>query len=191
MKLHIHNISHPLIQNLYNITNESGIPKSITIQANRHLGLFMIYETIRKLIKVYDLKIKQIRSNKDLSLIDPKDSYAIIFNDLQHLDMFQDIQLLLPRVNLELIKKKDIKLVTRKDFNLETIDLYTKIIIVNYDINVQYIKELIHLFTKKNQIRTDQISIICIKCTTNQLVQLSESELYKNLTIYTAKIIKE
>ncbi len=191
MKLHIRNISHPLIQNLYNIIDESRIPNNTTIQANRYLGLFMIYETIRKLIKVYRLNIKQIRSNKEITLIDPKDSYAIIFNDLKHLSMFQDIQFLLPKVNLELIKKEEIKLVGQTDSNLEIIDLYTKIIIVNYDINIQYIDELIHLFTKKKKVKAEQISIICIKCTTDQLLQLSKNELYKNLTIYTAKIIEE
>lgn len=191
MKLHIHNISHPLIQSLYNIIDESRVPNNTTIQANRHLGLFMIYETIRKLIKVYRLNIKQIRYNKEITLIDPKDSYAIIFNDLKHLNMFQDIQLLLPKVNLEFIKKKEIKLVEEEDSNLEIINLYTKIIIVNYDINIQYIDKLIHLFTKKKKVKAEQISIICIKCTTDQLLQLSENELYKNIKIYTAKIIEE
>lgn len=191
MKLHIHNISHPLIQNLYNITNTSLRPNAITIQANKHLGLLMIYETIRKLIKVYNLKIKRIKSNKEITLIDPKDSYTIIFNDLKHLSMVQDVQLLLPKINLELINKKDLDLIKQTDSSLKIVNLYTKIIIVNYDINIQYINDLIHLFTEKDSIQANQISIMCIKCTTNQLLQLSENELYKNLTIYTAKIIKE
>lgn len=190
MKLHVHHLSHPLIQNLYNITSELITPNNIIVQANKHLGLFMIYETVRKLVKVYHLSIKQIKSSKEIVLIDPKDSYTIVFNDLKCLSMFQEMQLLLPKINLELIQNHDIESIVRIDSILDGLSPHSKIIIVNYNINIQYIESIINLFTKKNTVKTHKISIICIKCTTAQLLQLSENKLYKDLTIYTAKIIQ-
>ena len=191
MKLRIHHISHPLIQNLYNIIDESLSPKNITAQATRHLGIFMIYETIRNLVKIYNLTIKQIKSNKDIVIIDPKDNYTIVFNDLEYLSMFQEVQLLLPKVNLKLIPHKDIEKTQAVHCTLENIDSYTKVIIVSYDISVQYLNRLIYLFTQRSELNNYQISIICIKCKTTQLLQLSENELYKDSTIYTTKIIKD
>ena len=191
MKLRIHHISHPLVQNLYNIIDESLSPKNIKAQATRHLGIFMMYETIRKLIRIYNLTIKQIKSNKEIVIIDPKDNYTIVFNDLDYLSMFQEIQLLLPKVNLKLIPYRDVDKTQAVNCTLENIDSHTKVIIVSYDISVQYLNNLIYLFTQKSGLNNCQISIICIRCNTNQLLQISENELYKNSTIYTTKIIKD
>ena len=193
MKLNIHLVSHPLIQNLSNIADETLIPQNVNYQASRHLGLFMMYETIRKWIKIYNLTIKQIECKKEVVIIDPKESYLIIFNDIKCFSMFQEVQLLLPKVDLKLIDGKNLEANTKKalDPTLKRITLYTKVVIVNYDIDIEYTTNVVNLLKQNNDIKLHQISIICIKCATNQLIQLSENNVYKDLTIYTAKIVDD
>ena len=188
MKLNINLISHPLIQNLSNLASHSLLPSNIKNQAIKHLGLFIIYETIRKWVKVYKLTVKQIKSKKDIVIINPKESYTIIVNDLNYLSMFQEIQLLLPKVNLRLIEKYDINYINEKLYTLKNNDLYSKIIIVNQEINICYITNLIHYLITNKKINLNQVYLTCITCATSELIQLSEK--YNNLTIYTTKIIK-
>jgi len=137
---------------------------------------------------VYKLTIKQIRGQKEIVIIDPKESYTIIFDNLNYLSMFQEIQLLLPKVNLKFIQNNEISRINNKVSPFENIDLCTKIIIVNQNIDVYYIHNLInHLITKHNT-HVNQICLTCITCATDQLIQLSEQ--YNNLHIYTTKIVK-
>ena len=188
MKLNIHLISHPLIQSLSNTASNLSLPTNIINQAIKHLGLFIIYETIRKWIKAYKLIIQTTQSKKYINIIDPKESYTIIFNNIDHLNMLQEIQLLLPKVKLELIKNQE---TYNKDDTFPTLNnnhLHHKIIIINFYMDEQYIKNLIHHLVTKQKTRINQIYITCIKCTTNQLIQLSKT--YQDLTIYTTQIIK-
>lgn len=192
MKLNIYLLSHPLIQNLCNVADESLTQTKINNNTNKLLGLFIIYETIRKWIKVYHLTIKQVRLTKEKVIIDPKESYIIIFNNLNLLSTFQEIQSLLPKINLELIKEDEINenTICQLIHPTQKNRLYTKIIIVNYEIDINYVSKLVDLLINQRNISIDQIYLTCIKCKTNQLIELSKSELYKNLAIYTTKIIK-
>ena len=189
MKFNIHVISHPLIQYLSNTSANSSTPFNIRNQATRYLGLFILYETLRKWITVYQLTIKQITLKKRISLLNPKESYIIIFNNLNYLNMFQEIQLLLPKVDLQLAQYKDIQII-----NLDRVKcsntLDKKIIIVNEELDINYVKDLINSLLNKKEIKMNQIYLTCIKCTTNQLIQLSENKQYKNLHIYTTQVIK-
>lgn len=188
MKLNIHLISHPLIQNLSSITKNKLLPPNITNQALKHLGLFIMYETFRKWIKIYKLTIKQIQSKKEVVIIDPKESYTIVFNDLYYLSMFQEIQLLLPKINLRFIESNQISIANNSQSLFQNITLSTKIIIVNYKIDVYYIQHLIDYMINIKNIHINRIYLICIICCTDQLIQLSKQ--YNNLTIYTTQIIK-
>lgn len=188
MKLNIHLISHPLIQNLSSIVKNKVLPSNITNQALKYLGLFTIYETFRRWIKVYRLTIKQIQYKKEIVITDPKESYTIIFNDLYYLSMFQEIQLLLPKINLRLIESNEVSTINNNLSLSKHINLSTKIIIVNYKIDTYYVQYLIDHFINKKNININQIYLICIICHTNQLTQLSKQ--YDNLNIYTTQIIK-
>lgn len=188
MKLNIHLISHPLIQNLSSTVNNKILPLNITNQTLKYLGLFTIYETFRRWIKVYKLTIKQIQCKKEIVITDPKESFTIIFNDLYYLSMFQEIQLLLPKINLKLIQTNEISTLNKSPSIFKDINLSTKIIIVNYKIDIYYIQYLVDHCINKENININQIYLICIICHTNQLTQLSKQ--YDNLTIYTTQIIK-
>lgn len=188
IKLNIHLISHPLIQNLCNTRNNILLPSNITNQITKYLGLFIIYETVRRWIKVYKLTIKQIESNKEIITTDPKGSYTIIFDNINHLSMLQEVPMLLPKVDLRLITTHEINNIHTNKALLTNLNLYTKIIIVNDEINTEYTKKIIKLLITEKKIDLKQIYLTCITCTTDQLIQLSK--LYNNISIYTTKIIK-
>ena len=192
MKLNIHLTSHPIIQNLSNLSNKSNVKQTTTSPLSKYLGLLLMYETLRKWIKTYHLRIKHIDSEKELIIIDPKESYTIIFNEIDCLSVFQEIALILPKVNLELIKNNEIETdyLEKRESILNSINLYTKIIIVNYNMNIKYIEVLIQFLIKTKKMPFHQIFLTCVKCTTTQLIQLSEDKLCKNLNVYTAQIIE-
>ena len=188
MKLNIHLISHPLIQHLSNITKNPVLSSNITNQALKHLGLFVIYESLRKWLKIYKLIIKKTTGQKEITMIDPKESYTIIFNNVRYLSMFQEIQLLLPKLNLQLLTNQDIYSIDKKKSVCSDLNLSTKIIIVNYEMDIDYTQNILNYLIKTSQINIHQIRLTYIACATNQLVQLSD--IYNNLNIYTTNIVK-
>lgn len=181
MKLNIHLISHPLIQNLSSISSHISSQYSLLNQYLKYLGLFIIYETIRTWTITYKLKIKTNQTKKEFIIIDPKESYTLIFNDLDYVSMLQEIQFILPKMDLKLIKHKN-----KEQLNI-SYNTHHKVLIVNNKMNVTYIKHLIENLKYTYNINLNQIRLACIECTTNQLIKLSER--YSNLTIYTTKII--
>lgn len=181
MKLNIHLISHPLTQNLSSISSNISSQYSILNQYLKYLGLFIIYETIRTWTITYKLKIKTNKKKKDFIIIDPKESYTIIFNNLDYISMLQDIQFILPKMDLKLVKHKN-----KEQLNLSYND-HHKILILNNKMDVIYVEDLIEKLKYTHNINLNQIRLACIECATAQLIQLSEK--YSDLTIYTTKII--
>jgi len=184
MKLNIHLISHPLIQNLSSMTRNSSSSYNMMNQYFKSLGLLIIYETIRTWTKIHKLTIKTTKKEKELIIIDPKESYTIIFDNLDYVNMFQDIQFILPKLNLKLIEQKN-----DKNYTLfkSSPNIYHKILILNYKMDAKFIKDLIENLIHEYNIKLEQIRLTCIECKTDQLILLSK--LYNNLTIYTTKII--
>lgn len=181
MKLNIHFISHPLTQNLSSISSNISSQYSILNQSLKYLGLFIIYETIRTWTIIYKLKIKTNQKKKDFIIIDPKESYTIIFNSLDYISMLQEIQFILPKIDLKLIEYKD-----KEKLNL-SYNTHHKILIINNKMDAVYTKNVIEDLKYTYNINLNQIRLACIECATTQLIKLSEK--YNNLTIYTTKII--
>ena len=184
MKLNIHLISHPLIQNLSSITRNSSPSYNIINQYFKSLGLLIIYETIRTWTKIHKLTIKTIKQERELIIIDPKESYTIIFDNLNYVNMFQDIQSILPNLSLKLIEQKN----ETNNVLLElSPNIHHKILIISYKMDTNLIQNLLKNLINKYSIKLEQIRFTCIECRTDQLIQISK--LYSNLTIYTTKII--
>jgi len=179
-------MSHPVIQHLSNIIIDKPFKSYNTYQTLRQLGLLITYETIRDWLTTYKLTIKQTEREKEIILIDPKESYLIILNDLEYLSLLQEIQLLIPKLKLQLIYNYDTINKSKNRNKLTEIDSYTKIIMINNKIEVGYIINLLDYLTKNNNVKTEQIRLTCIECETNQLVAISKE--YAQLDIYTAKI---
>lgn len=186
MKLNIHIISHPIIEILSNLSKNQAKATTIKNHALRYLGLFMIYETVRSWLKIYRLTVTQALLQKEISVIDPKESYVIIFNNLNELSLFNEVQELIPNNSLNLIEKSEIDKKNEAAIKLPKISSCTKIIITLKQLDSKYVLSLLEYLAKKHNTKLAQIRLICIICTTDQLIDISER--YGNLNIYTTKI---
>lgn len=184
MKLNIHIISHPIIQNLSSKLTNQTLPLNINNILLKELGLLILYEAIRNWIKTYQLTIPQINYKKETIIINPKESFIIISNTLQYLSLIQDIQLILPNSQLKLIENNQYYTLQT---NLPEINYNTKIIIITYQIQLKYTLDLLDYFLHKKNIQIDKIRLICIHCQTDQLIEISKK--HNKLNIYTTQII--
>lgn len=183
MKLNIHVISHPIVQNLSSLTINRSFTSNINNLVLKQLGLLILYETIRNWIKTYKLTIKKISYKKEITIINPRESFIIISNTLQYLSLIQDIQFILPNSKFKLIEDNN-----HINFNqLSKLDDNAKIIIITYKITLKYILNLLDYFLHKKNIQIYKIRLICIKCETDQLIEISKK--YNKLNIYTTQII--
>jgi len=187
MKLNIHLMSHPIIQSGCKKCTHQEDFSCVTEQNLKSLGLLIVYETIRDWLKTYSISIRQIKSQQDFAIIDPKESYVIIFNNLRHLGFFYEIKDLLPKSELIFIDENKIKNVN-KEISVELIKInsYTKIIILLFQLNAIYTAEVIKNLMQQYKIRIDQIRLTSIICKKDELIKLGEQ--YHYLNIYTSKI---
>jgi len=187
MKLNIHLMSHPVIQHLSNNITDKNFKSYNNYQILKQLGLLITYETIRNWVKTYKLTIRQIKKDKRIVIIDPKESYLIIVNNLESLSLLQEIRTFTQNIKLELIYQEDMSKKEIYKDKFKNIDSYTKIIMINNKIEVGYVVNLLNYLTKNKNITTSQIRLTCIECETNQLLAISKK--YTKLDIYTTKII--
>nr|YP_007878167.1 uracil phosphoribosyltransferase or UMP pyrophosphorylase [Calliarthron tuberculosum]AGA63778.1 uracil phosphoribosyltransferase or UMP pyrophosphorylase [Calliarthron tuberculosum] len=188
MKLNIHVLSHPIIQHLSSLTKEKNLPSNIKNYRLRQLGLFLLYETIRNWIKTYRLTIRKINKKKNITIIDPEESYTIITNTNGDLSLIQELQCLIPKCNINLIPIKILNSIDITNLNqiTENIDSYTKIIIVSNSIDIQYISKLMLYLTNIKNLKIEQIRLTSINCKTDYLIEISKT--YPTLHIYTTEI---
>ena len=187
MKLNIHLVSHPIIQSLSSIATNKPFPSNIVNYTLKQLGLLVTYETIRNWLKTYTLTIRQTNYKKTITIPDPKESYIIIFNQIHCLNLFQDIHLLLPKCELKLINNENIHIDNSQSITWPDINSHSKIIIINYDLELEYVLSVLCKLTCDQQININQIRLTCITCKTSQLVIIGNK--YNKLNIYTTKII--
>nr|YP_009589083.1 uracil phosphoribosyltransferase or UMP pyrophosphorylase [Corallina ferreyrae]QBL75599.1 uracil phosphoribosyltransferase or UMP pyrophosphorylase [Corallina ferreyrae] len=188
MKLNIHILSHPIIQYLSSITKEKNLQSNIKNHTLRQLGLFLLYETMRNWLTTHKLTIKTINEHKSITIIDTKESYTIITNTNTNLSLIQEIQCLLPKCDINFIPIKilDSTNISNLDQIIEIIHPYQKIIIISYNINTQYILKLMLYLTDIHNVKIQQIRLIAINCTTENLISISK--IYPKLNVYTTGI---
>ena len=188
MRLNIHLISHPIIQNLASKNISKQATLNIKYETLRQLGMLITYEATRNWLKSYRIKIKQINCSRETTIIDPKDSYLIIFNDLKYLSLFQEIQLLLPKVSLKLVHDIDLNNYSQNLTELPEVNIFSKIIVVTYEVEPEYVNNLLNYLVNNQQIKINRIRLTCVKCYNDALIRISKQ--HTDLNIYTAKIIK-
>lgn len=188
MKLNINLVSHPIIQSLSSIAVNKSFPPNIMHQILKQLALLIGYEILRNWIKIYRITIQQTQAIKTISMIDPKESYVFISNEITWLTFFQDMQLILPDCKLQLIQHQDITGANIAFTKCKEIKAHSKIIIINHNLDAEYILKILHRFVTQYQMNIDQIRIACITCKINQLVKISNQ--HSKLHIYTGKIFR-
>nr|QCI07176.1 hypothetical protein [Hypnea pannosa] len=191
MPLNIYIISHPIIHTLstqiiYSLQKNNKINESIC----NEITFLLIYELLRKWIKVKNIYIKDIDQIKEISIFDPKESYILLTNLEKCYNTINHLKILIPKLSL-------LHIDTYKDENHNTKICFhskqeknlknNKIIIVQKILNnnsiINFINELIHQYN----IHINSIKIICIVCNKKILENINKK--YSNLEIYTSKII--
>lgn len=188
MKLNIHLISHPIVESLSSSIRDKTLVNTAKKHALKYVGLFIIYETVRNWLKIYRLTIMQNILRKEITVIDPKESYVIIFNDLNQLSFFNEIQEIVPNSRLKLIEEKEIGENDNTVSKITKLDSHTKIIIAINQLRSKYILSLLEYLMKNHKTKASQIRLACMTCTTNQLINISN--IHSNLDIYTTRIVE-
>lgn len=190
MKLNIYTVSHPITQFLWSNIQNGNFQSHTENYTWKQLGLFLIYETTRNWIKIYELKIKQIYTIKELKIIDPKESYLVVANITIDIGVVQEARDILPKCNISLIdfNKNNSPSLIDSNFSYipEKIDLSTKILIIKKYINIEYFLKLMDYLTKTKKVNTSRIRLICIICEDSKLIKISHK--YPQLNIYTVQI---
>jgi uracil phosphoribosyltransferase len=179
-------VSHPIIQHLSTVIVHHKTARDIKNHERKLVGLLLAYETIRDWVRIYKLDIKQVKSRQKITIIDPKESCIVILNSLKHFSYFCEIENLLPKISLELIRENEIDKVNKISNKLNE-TRHTKAIIVLHELNSKYIVEILEYLIKKQQMQIDQIRLIATLCRKDQMIQLGQK--YSHLNIYTSRIL--
>lgn len=187
MKLNIHLVSHPIIENLSEIIVQHKIYREVKNNKMKHFGLLLTYEAVRDWIQIYRLNIRQIKSEYKFTAIDPKESFVIIINKLEYFSYFHEIKNLLPKIDFVLIREDEVDKTNKIISEVTKIDKHTKVIIVLDELRSAYIIKTAEYLIEEKQISANQIRLISTLCTEDEIVRLSQK--HNCLNIYTSKIL--
>lgn len=193
MKLNVYVVTHPIIQQLVSILKNKKIHNTIYNKTSQHLGIFLIYETIRNWLKNQQLYIKNLKITKKLSLTNPQESCTIITNIPQNLNLIQGIQEFIPNCQINFLNlcKTDEGWEVNSEFNFIPSDINKnkKIIILDKNIQTEAMITLINHLIIKKQVEINQIRISSITCSTHTLKILGSK--YPKLNIYTTEVTED
>nr|AYR06380.1 uracil phosphoribosyltransferase [Rhodogorgon sp.] len=193
MKLNIHIVTHPIIQQLTSKLKNNSTNHIAQDKTSQQLGIFLIYETIRNWLKNQELYIKNIYFIKRFILANPKDSCMIITNIPQNFNLIQEVQGFIPNCQTVLVNicKADNGWQVNPLFNFipSRINENKKIIILDKDLHLETVIVLINYLTTNKHIKLSQIRISSITCNIQTLQILSDK--YPKLNIYTTEIITD
>nr|QHO64075.1 Phosphoribosyltransferase [Lympha mucosa] len=190
MNLNIYTINHPIVRNLisYIYNTETNIIERREILSQ--LSYILFYEATRKSIKLINLHIKKLNSIVEIALL-PKKISQIIFNEIHASPILckkiYDIipkAIVLPFYTNSIKDTKYIKINIENHLNL--IESHSQIFILQIYLNTDILCEIFHLIEAK-KIKIEQIQVLCIVCSIEELQKTSQK--YSNLNIYTTKII--
>nr|YP_010903770.1 hypothetical protein REP92_pgp005 [Hypnea wynnei]WCH56622.1 hypothetical protein [Hypnea wynnei] len=191
MPLNIYIISHPIISTLstqiiYSIQKNNKINESIYNEIN----FLLIYELLRKWIKVKNIYIKDINYIKEISIYNPKESYILFANLEKCYNIINSLKILIPKLSIihtNTYKDKNYNTKIHYKYNQEKHLKNSKIIIVQQVLNNKSVINFIHELINHYNVHITSIKIICIACNSKILEIINKK--YTNLEIYTTKII--
>lgn len=192
MRLNVYLVSHPIIQKIsaqmiYSIDSKN--PISYNYHGSQPLHMLLIYEVIRKWIKIYKIYIPYIDFIKESYVFDSKDSYIIITNLMNCGNILPNINSILPQVYIQHLNLNNTSMtnINDNDFNSNIINIIKskKIIIMDNFLKLSIIQLLDYLIITK-EVKIETIKIICITCTNKTLEKIANK--YPLMSIYTTKI---
>nr|YP_009392377.1 uracil phosphoribosyltransferase [Osmundaria fimbriata]ARW60939.1 uracil phosphoribosyltransferase [Osmundaria fimbriata] len=186
MPLNIYIISHPIIKILSNpIINTKENQYTNKYYYEKYLGFLLIYETLRKYVKIRKFYIKSLKSIRNFYLTNTGTKYLIFTHLSTHYKLIADISILLPDIEIINIEHK-----IHSNFGLDSffkIQDNTNTFILESVIKDNKIIDLVEYLHQKKQIKLDNINIVCISSYQKILSQLNYK--YPKLKVYTTEII--
>nr|ARW68812.1 uracil phosphoribosyltransferase [Palisada sp.] len=187
MQLNIYNISHPIIQILSNITTIKSTNNILYSCYYKNLGLLLIYEVLRKYIKIKTVYIKLLNSTKQLKLINESEKYLVVTDLSKTYEIISNIKTLVPNIDIININYKDTPNLQNINSNTEIENENAHIFILEEKLNNVNTINLIKYLTLIQKIHIDYISIICITSEQSILQQLGD--FYPKMKVYTTQIL--
>nr|YP_009391954.1 uracil phosphoribosyltransferase [Acrosorium ciliolatum]ARW60098.1 uracil phosphoribosyltransferase [Acrosorium ciliolatum] len=181
MPLNIYIISHPIIKLLTNSFINNTIQYEYTY---KYIGFILIYEILRKYIKIKQIHIKCIYYTQIINILDKSETYYIFTDLVNTYHMITDIKILLPNIKIINFEEK-INLSLKE--KIKNINRNNNILILEMNLNKYSTIELITQLQKEADISLNKITIGCIKCNNDILEKLGIQ--YPKLNIYTTQII--
>lgn len=181
MPLNIYIISHPIIKLLKNslINNKNQNEYSY-----RYIGFLLIYEIVRKYIKITTINIKCVYYTQVRNILNKNEKYYIFTDLVNTYHMITDIKILLPNIKIINFEKTINQSLKEK---IERINQNNQILIFDINLNKSSTLELITYIQKETDISLKQITLGCINCNNNIVEKFGK--IYPKLNIYTTQII--
>nr|YP_010904371.1 hypothetical protein REQ04_pgp005 [Catenella fusiformis]WCH57622.1 hypothetical protein [Catenella fusiformis] len=187
MQLNIYLISHPIINKLSTeIIYSTSKDNCIHTHTYSQLNLFLIYEVLRRYIKIQNIYVKHLKYTKEICIFYPKESYLFLANIEEYGSTITNIKTIIPKVHvIHTIFNSKIKEYIQN--SITNIIKKQKIIIIEKLLDNFSIIQLLDYLIIDNNINIDTVKIVCIACTNNILEIIGNK--YPSLKIYTTKII--
>nr|CRF40218.1 Uracil phosphoribosyltransferase [Laurencia snackeyi] len=187
MQLNIYSISHPIIQLLSNTTTVKNKNHILSSYYYKNLGLLLMYEILRKYIKIQNVYIKSLYSIKELKLINYDEQYLVFTDISSNYEMLSGIKTLIPNIDIININYTNIKNENKRIKELETIRINTQIFILEEQLKNINVISIIKYLTLVYKIPINNINIACIKSEQRILKQLGN--IYPEVKVYTTQIL--
>nr|QCI04536.1 hypothetical protein [Apoglossum ruscifolium] len=187
MLLNIYLISHPIIKILSNSITYLNNNQTINEYNYKYLGLFLIYEIMRKHISLKSIYINKISYIKEISILDSNIEYYIITNLLNTHYIIGDIKILIPNINIINITNNIESMNDQIKEQINYLNKNKKIIILDNILDQSWTMILISNLINELNINTNSINIACLACYNQILDNIGQK--YPQLNIYTTKII--
>nr|YP_009399206.1 uracil phosphoribosyltransferase [Taenioma perpusillum]ARW68603.1 uracil phosphoribosyltransferase [Taenioma perpusillum] len=182
MQLNVYLISHPIFKILLNNEKQKNSYKK------KYIGIFLIYEILRKEINILNMYVKQINQYKNFYRLNKVEEHYLITNLTNTASIIGEIEICMPQIQILHISntnKNILKEALQKVFH--NLNKNKKIIIFDTILDLNYVISITNFLTNEININIDNI-IIGTFISNNQILnQIGQK--YPKLSIYTTKII--
>nr|YP_009400022.1 uracil phosphoribosyltransferase [Tolypiocladia glomerulata]ARW69841.1 uracil phosphoribosyltransferase [Tolypiocladia glomerulata] len=184
MQLEIYKISHPIIQTIINKLDRYH--NNELKYYNKYIGLLIIYEILRKYIKIQKLYIKKVRGIKEIDIIDKKNKYLILTDISKTYNMINEMEYIFNHAKIVHINYDNRKTIEYSIDNLKIDINNTYIFIIEKITEKEKVLGLIEYLEIIKKIPSDKISIGNI-ISNNKILEKIGTK-YPKLKVYTTKI---
>lgn len=186
MKLKIYQISHPIIKLISSNILSSNTNEIQNEFYYKYIGFLIIYEMLRKNLKIKNIYIKNVTGVDVLQVIDRKVKYVILTNLIETYGIINEIKVVLPDIKILHIEYKDFNLLSHKMSNLNQNYKNTKIFIMEKKTENDKVTYVIDYLKKENNISLENINIGNILSSSVALEKIGRK--YPDIKIYTTTI---